>query len=323
LVNFDEMPIARGVFYGGNAGAKDTIVFDGSVWMVKYPKSTKEYANPQISYTTSPLSEYLGSKIYETFGIPVHETLLGIRRSKIVVACKDFTREYGHPQGFGYNESWKNVAWLTRLLVPFHDLKNSFMSSDVEAYSGTGSETLLDEVLATIKGQDELNLLPGITERFWDMFVIDAFIGNNDRNNGNWGIIISQKTGETSIAPVYDNGSAFFNKRSLAQMQKRIADEAAMHEDAYKTATCVYKYVGLDNEGHRINPFRFMREGGNVDCEAAIMRFISKVDLKRITEIIMDIPESGGTLAVMPQIQKEFYTTLLDIRLRHIKGELE
>ena len=136
LVNFSEADTARGVFYGGDAGAKDAIIHDSAVWMLKYPKTTRDFVNPQISYTTSPLSEYLGSKIYESLGISVHNTLLGIRRNKLVVACKDFTRENGYV--------------VPKLLVPFHDLKNSFMSGDLEAYSGTGSETLLDEVLATI-----------------------------------------------------------------------------------------------------------------------------------------------------------------------------
>ena len=299
-------------YYGGNAGAKEAICYDNSAWMVKYPKSTRELTNPQISYTTSPISEYLGSKIYETFEIPVHETILGTRKNKVVVACRDFTKKLDE----------KLPHWShTKTLVPFHDLKNSFMSSDIEAYSGTGSETLLDEVLATISGQELLQSIEGVIERFWDMFVIDAFIGNNDRNNGNWGILIDQKTGEVSLAPVYDNGSAFFNKRSLQQMEKRLVDETAMQEDAHGTATCAYKYVGLDNEGHRINPFRFMREGGNADCKVAIERFIEKVDMKRINEIIMEIPEETGTLAVMPQIQKEFYVKLLSMRLAHIGGE--
>jgi len=317
LIDFDEMPIAKGVYYGGNAGAKDAILFDNAAWMVKFLKSTKEFENPQISYTTSPISEYLGSKIYETFEIPVHETILGTRRNKVVVACRDFTKEFREIP-------WKHgirSLWLTKLLIPFHDLKNSFMASDIEAYSGTGSETLLGEVLATIDGQDDLQSIPSVLERFWDMFVIDAFIGNNDRNNGNWGILIDQETGELSLAPVYDNGSAFFNKRSLDQMQKRLLDETAMHEDAYKTATCAYKYVGLDNEGHRINPFNFMRNGGNIDCGAAIKRFIDKLNMKRITEIIQDIPEDVGTLAVMPSIQKEFYIRLLEIRAQYIAGK--
>ena len=33
--------------------------------------------------------------LYEMLGIPVHETRLGMYGSKLVVACKDFTNEYG------------------------------------------------------------------------------------------------------------------------------------------------------------------------------------------------------------------------------------
>lgn len=65
--------------YGGNAGAKFGIVMEDKDWIVKFPRSTKEFTNVKISYTTSPLSEYLGSKIYESLGIPVHKVKLGLR----------------------------------------------------------------------------------------------------------------------------------------------------------------------------------------------------------------------------------------------------
>jgi len=308
LINFDESVIARGAFYGGNAGAKDAIRYDNAVWMIKYPKTTRDLVNPQISYTTSPLSEYLGSKIYESLNIPVHKTLLGTRKNKVVVACRDFTRDMHNDFTLKFHNS----------LIPFHDLKNSFMSSDLESYSGTGSETLLNEMLATINGQDDLNSIPGVLERFWDMFVVDAFIGNNDRNNGNWGLLISPD-GALSLAPVYDNGNAFFNKRSLVQMEKRLGDEVAMREDAYITPRCVYKYTGLDNEGHRINPFDFIKRGENADCSAAAARFLAAVDMSAIEKIIDDIPEVTGALAVMPKIQKEFYMELMRIRLDFLK----
>ncbi|MDR1691394.1 MAG: hypothetical protein LBR35_00965, partial [Rickettsiales bacterium] len=168
LIDFNKAKIAKGVYYGGDAGAKDAIIYEDELWMIKYPKNTRNLKNPQISYTTSPLSEYIGSKVYELLGIPVHDTILGIRNNKVVVACRDFTkiREGDSLSGFsGMNH---------RKLIPFHDIKNSFMSSDLESYSGTGSETLLDEVLATIAGQDDLKSIPGVLERFWDMFVIDA-----------------------------------------------------------------------------------------------------------------------------------------------------
>lgn len=53
-----------------------------------YGKTKKNAHFP--SYTASPLSEYIGSQIYQSLGIPVHETMLGIRDNKLVVACKDF-----------------------------------------------------------------------------------------------------------------------------------------------------------------------------------------------------------------------------------------
>ena len=49
----------------------------------------------QISYTTSPISEYIGSHIYQILGYETHDTLIGIRNNKLVVACKDFCEQPG------------------------------------------------------------------------------------------------------------------------------------------------------------------------------------------------------------------------------------
>ena len=54
--------------------------------------------------------------------------------------------------------------------------------------------------------------IPKLKERFWDMFIIDALINNNDRNEGNWGLVLNKNTGDLRITPVYDNGAAFYNK---------------------------------------------------------------------------------------------------------------
>ena len=310
IINLDHAPLAKGVFYGGNAGAKEAIVYENAIWMIKYPKFTRDLKNPQISYTTSPLSEYLGSKIYEVLGLPVHETILGVRKSKVVVACKDFTKAI----------DTGNTVIDTSKLVLFHDLKNTFMSSDLESYSGTGSETLLQEVLDTIAGQEDLKTTPGVIERFWDMFVVDAFIGNNDRNNGNWGLLWNMVNDSATLAPVYDNGNAFFNKRSLIQIDKRLKDRSLMEEDAYKTLTSAYKYVGLDNEGHHINPFSFIESRTDKDCAAAVLRFLDRICTNKIECLINSIPENIGTLGVMPMMQKTFYLRLLEIRLEKLQA---
>lgn len=52
------------------------------------------------------------------------------------------------------------------------------------------------------------------------MFIVDAFIGNWDRHNGNWGFLYDTNTDEVTLAPVYDCGSSLYPQ----------ADEEMMHE---------------------------------------------------------------------------------------------
>lgn len=49
-----------------------------------------------------------------------------------------------------------------------------------------------------------------LTQHFWDMFIVDALIGNWDRYNGNWGFLYNPVTDEVEIAPVFDCGSCLF-----------------------------------------------------------------------------------------------------------------
>ncbi len=53
-----------------------------------------------------------------------------------------------------------------------------------------------------------------LKRRFWDMFIVDALIGNWDRHNGNWGFLYNSRTDEMTLAPVFDCGSSLFPLRS-------------------------------------------------------------------------------------------------------------
>ena len=69
----------------------------------------------------------IGSQIYQSLGIPVHETMLGIRDNKLVVACKDFDP-------------------LHRL-VEYGQIKNSLTDTEIESVhssSGQQREALMD-----------------------------------------------------------------------------------------------------------------------------------------------------------------------------------
>ena len=75
-------------YYGGRSGSKYAIMINGERWMIKFPENTKDFKGREKnnvhlpSYTASPLSEYIGSQIYQSLGIPVHETMLGIRDNR-------------------------------------------------------------------------------------------------------------------------------------------------------------------------------------------------------------------------------------------------
>lgn len=51
-----------GIRYGGNKTKKLGVIINGENWFLKFPKSTKDLIRKtDLSYTTSPLSEYIGS----------------------------------------------------------------------------------------------------------------------------------------------------------------------------------------------------------------------------------------------------------------------
>ncbi|MBB5887634.1 HipA domain-containing protein [Lactovum miscens] len=220
--------------YSGNGGNKYGVNFNDENWILKFPKSTQDLNNPKASYATSPLSEYLGSKIYESFGIPVHEVKLGFRkpgpgtRNKLVVACKDFLDS-------------------EQRLIEFKNTKNAqFFEGGNAGTSGAG--TRLDEVLETIeRSLDFIGFREDVRTRFWDMFVVDYVLGNNDRNNTNWGIIATDKQ-ILGLSPVYDNGNSFFDKRNIDQFETRLPDELLLKEDAYETLVSAY----VDDSGNHI-----------------------------------------------------------------------
>ena len=106
-------------------------------------------------------------------------------KKKLVVACKDF-------------------AINGLVIQDFASLKNQIIDS-----SSNGYGTELDDVLETIQKQSVVDPKE-LSDRFWDMFIIDAFIGNWNRHNGNWGFLYNQLTDEMVLAPIYDCGSALY-----------------------------------------------------------------------------------------------------------------
>ncbi|WP_165247955.1 HipA domain-containing protein [Adlercreutzia sp. ZJ141] len=297
VVDLRECKIS-GLFYGGRAGQKEGIVFEGEPWIAKYPRTTRDLQGRHLpSYTSSPVSEHVGALIYKSLGIPAHETFLAYRNGKIVCACKDFT-------------------FPDSRLFEFKDIKNA-LSDDNAGFSSApsdGESVYLGDVLAAIETSDLLKRTPGVRERFWDMFVVDAFIKNPDRNNGNWGLLMRQNM-TYELAPVYDLGSSLFSKRSSSVAQRRMASAEALEQDAFGANVSCYRLVDENGESHAIHPFDYMRNSANPDLKAAISRFLTAVDMRIINDIIDDVPTEAYGHIIMSDAVRESRKALLQKRL--------
>ena len=300
IVNLDDCQ-ESGLYYGGRAGQKVGIVIDGAPWIAKYPRSTRDLKGKHLpSYTSSPVSEYIGSHIYASLGITTHETILGYRRGKIVCACKDFT-------------------YPDMRLVEFKDIKNALSDDEMGEFASVpsdGESVYLSDVLATLSLSPLLRQTPGVRERFWDMFVVDAFIKNPDRNNGNWGLL-RKANGEWEIAPVYDLGSSLFSKRSDSVAASRVNSDDDIDEDAFGTNVSCYRVLGEDGVPHSIKPFDYMASSKDPEVKAAVKRFLDAVDINLIDGVIDSVPEEAfGCVVLSPQM-RTLHKTLLRYRLEH------
>ncbi len=281
--------------YGGQAGDKDGILYKGEPWIVKYPKSTVSMKGNNLpSYTTSPLSEYVGSHVYQILGFDAHETLLGVRNGKLVVACKDFQDRLGD---IAEIRTVKNAA----------NKELSAYAEDELPMSATGDIVVLEELFLHF----EVNpLLHGkeIQERFWECVVVDILLNNGDRNNGNWGLLFNEKENRYDVAPVYDNGNSFNNKSSEEAITKFLNE---MRDDVLLGSPTVYTYGGK-----RLSA-KMLLQLESVGLQNAVRRLVPLIAdrLPAVFHFIDEIPEKYNDILVCSAQRKEFYKVSMQVRL--------
>ncbi|MBQ9045011.1 MAG: HipA domain-containing protein [Oscillospiraceae bacterium] len=281
-IDFTELKKKNKAYAGAN-GNKISVIYDGEQYMLKFPAQAKR--NPDMSYSNSCFSEYLGCQIYESIGIPVQKTLLGtytVRgKKKIVVACRDFTE-----------------PGVT--LQDFASLKNQMIDSERNGYG-----TELSDILYTFEEQTAVDSAE-LLKRFWDMFIVDALIGNWDRHNGNWGFLYNTVTDEMTLAPVYDCGSSLYPQADEDIMEAVLADENERNFRIFDIPTSA-----ITMNGKKIKYFDFISSLQNEDCNRALKRIVPRINMDNIKEIIDATP-------FMSDLQKRFYLTMLTERKARI-----
>ncbi len=220
----------------------------------------------------------------------MHDTVLGFRNKKTVVACGDFLADGDRMYEFD------------KIKVTFEP---PFLDSKGNETNGTGLD--LYEILMTIQEHPFLKDMDGVQEHFWNMFVVDALIGNTDRNNSNWGVII-REDGTKELAPVYDNGNCLNSKWDDEKMQSVLSNEKSLAAESFSARRCIFEL-----DGNRLNPYHLIERLEYEGCNKAVRNITPKIEgaLPEIEKMISGIP-------VLTGIQKKFYLAVMEKRYENV-----
>ena len=181
-------------------------------------------------------------------------------------------------------------------LIEFAKLKNTCIDSELNGY-GTELSTILDAI-------EEQTLLPPkvLREFFWDQFIADAFLGNFDRHNGNWGVLVDENLGTAELAPVYDCGSCLFPQVTEDRMEK-VLNRPYEIDDRVR----LFPKSTLMINRARINYYEYITSIDNADCDAALAYMSSRINMEKIGRIIAETPG-------LSEVQRQFYYTMIYAR---------
>lgn len=261
-------------FYSG-AERKTGIDINGAPYIVKFQKRTL------TGYTYSHVSEYLGSHIFALLGIPTQETMLGTYAGHNVVVMRDF---------IGENEQF----------VPFNDVGDSSLERDREQYRYT-----YDEIMDMLRENRKLTHVEETVERFWDMYIVDALIGNFDRHGGNWGFL--KRDNQYRIAPVFDNGSSLYPQLCEdKEIERVLSSEEEMNRRVFQFPTSQIKHGRKKSSYHEI-----IHSLAYEECNRALLRIVPRIQLDTVNRLINEVEGISET-------RRRFYQIMLKARYEKI-----
>ena len=229
---------------------KKTLIYNNKKYLVKFPDPIRE-KNKEISYINNAFSEYIGSNIFKIIGFKVQNTILGTYnydgKEKIVCACEDFTDE-------------------NHVLYEFENIALS-VNPDKKI------ETELNDIMEVIDIISKMMKIEGLKEKFWDMFIIDSLIGNENRYNGYWGILLDKTNNIFKFAPIYDCGSCL--NSTLSDKEIKGLSEAEIKNIAINTYSCIKE------NGKKINCMSYIKNLKNTDCNNALTRVFKNINLNK------------------------------------------
>lgn len=265
---------SNGKYYGGSE-KKLGVIIDGEDYMLKFQKQTA------FGKRNNHISEFIGSHVFELCGFNTHKTYLGFRNGEQVVACKDF-----------------NVSG--RQFVPFNDVGESTLDQDKETYQYD-----YQDIMQMLRDNSKLTNVEETVSAFWEVYILDALLGNFDRHGANWGFI--KEKNKYTIAPVFDNGSSLFpNLVDEDEMKLIMASEEETDKRIFKFPTSQIKLKGKKSSYYEvINSLEFE------ECNQALINVFARINIEQIMDLIEDTP-------LITDMQKLFYGYMMQKRYEKI-----
>ena len=273
-----------GLNYGGSE-RKIGILVNNEPYLLKFRKRTA------FGLRFNHVSEYLGSHIFELLGFNVHKTILGIYKNEEVVACKDFTSG-------GY------------LFVPFNDVGESSIEEDKDTYQYS-----YEDIVKLLRANKKLTNVEETVSSFFEIYIVDALIGNFDRHGANWGFL--KKDNKYYLASVFDNGSSLFSQISDEQIVDIIDNEEEINRRIYEFPT---SQIQLD--GKKSSYFDVISSLRFEECNKALLKVFPKVDLEKFNVLIDSIEIISDTRKTfLKKMLKERYEKIIKFSYEKLMEE--
>ena len=251
------------------------ITIDQQYYILKFQK------NSENGLLNNHISEHIGSSIFNLLGEEAQMTSLGYYQGRSIVICKDFNSE-------------------DETFTPFNGVGESSLERDKDLYPYT-----YEDITSMLIDNSKITNVNEIIEKFWNMYIIDALIGNFDRHGANWGFM--KKNNIYKMAPIFDNGSSLFPRRNTDElMLEAMVKEEVINEMTFKYPTSQIR-LGKKKSSYFdvINSLEFEA------CNQALSRIYNRIDLTKIFKLI-DLE------VMLSNLQKKFYKYIIQYRFEHI-----